>query len=139
MRFDPQMIGNKYIFFDHIIINGKKLDYIEYNIFKLNDRSTLICQYPFIVFPFNKTELDITIQFENFSKEDISIFMNQIVEKNQKIDELVRKNEMLVNELDLQKNSRLFNKIKLKLKQILNKFNSLILKIKGRIHYEKNK
>lgn len=139
VRFDPQMIGNKYIFFDHIIINGKKLDYIEYNIFKLNDRSTLICQYPFIVFPFNKTELDITIQFENFSKEDISIFMNQIVEKNQKIDELVRKNEMLVNELDLQKNSQLFNKIKLKLKQILNKFNSLILKIKGRIHYEKNK
>ena len=119
VRFDPQISGNQFVYFNNVIINGRKIKYSECNIFKLHGKDTLIMDYPFIVFPFKGRKLDINIEFSEFTNNDISLFLNQnmieMKNKEEKINLLNQeKNDLLIQLENIKQkyNSRLIKRIK---------------------------
>ncbi len=123
VRFDPQIGGNKFVYFDKITVNGKQIQYDEYNIFKFKDKNTLLDTYPFIIFPFEKEELTIQIEFQNFKLDEKNGFLQENIknnlEKDSKIKLLDQENGELVKKLnDIQRHedSKIINRIKKKVK-----------------------
>ena len=77
VRFDPIIIGNKLMYFSDIKINGRRVDYDEYNINQFNHHKTLTAEHPYIVFPYNKEKLTIRIKLEELSDADKKEFFQE--------------------------------------------------------------
>lgn len=128
VRFDPQVIGNKFVFFDKLVINGKKIKYDEHNILKVKDKDTLILTHPFIVFPFQKEKLTVQIEFQEFTEGDMIEFLQSNTDshlnKDEKIQSLTQQNKELndrLNEIKSHEDAKIINRIKRRLGRIKRK------------------
>lgn len=94
VRFDPIITGNKLMYFSDIKINGRRIDYDEYNINWFNHKKMLTSEHPFIVFPYNKEKLTISIKLEKLSASDQKQFFQEketLEQENKKLKENNRK------------------------------------------------
>lgn len=115
VRFDPQIVGNKFVYFNNLCVNERKIKYDKYNIIEFNKQNTLLGDYPFVVFPFQRGKLTISIDFSDFSESDIHEYLNNTLKEK----DIYQKEILdLTNKLDDMKKRG----IKSVLKYLKNKF-----------------
>lgn len=106
VRFDPIISGNKFINFSDIKVNGKKITYDEYNVDSFNNKKNLLLEHPFIVFPFDKQKLEISILLEKFSVDEEKLYIQNSIDLKHDYVELSNEKRELEQKLETIKNNK---------------------------------
>lgn len=106
VRFDPIISGNKFINFSDIKVNGKKIKYDEYNVDSFNNKKNLLLEHPFIVFPFDKQKLEISILLEKFSTDEEKLYIQNSIDLKHDYVELSNEKRELEQKLETIKNNK---------------------------------
>ena len=106
VRFDPIISGNKFINFSDIKVNGKKITYDEYNVDSFNNKKNLLLEHPFIVFPFDKQKLEISILLEKFSVDEKKLYIQNSIDLKHDYVELSNEKRELEQKLETIKNNK---------------------------------